>query len=815
MLLPLLIFLALALTAASSPLAVALPPDQQLALIARIGKPYVWSLSSGTFTSTNGPIICSTPTLPPWLSFDPGTLTFRGTPSDKDEGYPRIRVIAKDSVNTVSATLTLCVSRNAEPTINIPISQQFSAPAPSLSSVFLMSPNSGIATDSPGLRIPPKWSFSIGFPYETFISPTDLYYEARQRDGFALPEWMVFDSSAITVNGVTPKENETSQPAVIPLSLYVSDQEGYSSACLPFVVVVSQHEISAKLSSVTFNITAEAPFSINLSSQINYLGLLVDGRPIEDGEIKALTVDTSEYGWMNYDHGSRILSGDPGNIGSEQTFTLPMTLQAFNQSLQVLLCLVPVPSYFSAATLSPIQAIPGEPIDYNLQHDFSDVTKREDDKITSTFDPPYAQEWLSYNPDSGKLTGTVPFDFTGQKITVKFLAYSSDTHSTSCTKLPIELVPPDHTQKNFRPLVLSAAAHTRLALGLGITFGVVGGLCLFAGLLAVCRRYARVEDAAIGGEEGRNVWSERDKKWYSAARGHAWSERDSNFTEKPILTLDQRAAFNERHGIHEQAYGELGLGLRRVSERSQSEGSHQSPGVMRKREFFTRLRETVRVVSDRLQQGRKISHQRPVIGRPILPQAPGQVEPPVMSPTSSTFFQQTGLPSHPGSTIMTNSPSASTAEHSIPRRRADFAPPRAPAEAHTRLSRQLSSGSSASNTSERMHASEAVVKTASIVFGRSASGRSFTTEPLIAAGARPRLVPFTSASRVPVPHRPSPPGLERDDGSSSKRVNSQKAKVWRREPKEGTRKGSSDELKMGLHYVQSFGAEPQPLDVTT
>ncbi|KAG6891209.1 hypothetical protein C0995_008461 [Termitomyces sp. Mi166 len=802
MLLPLLTFFSLALTA-SSRLTVTQPPREQLPLIARVRKPYLWSLSPRTFTSSNGPITCSTSSLPPWLSFDPGTLTFHGTPADTDQGYPKITVIAKDSSSALSESFILVVTKNPEPTMNVPISQQFSAPAPSLSSVFIMSPNTSIRTESPALRIPPKWSFSIGFQYETFLSLTQLYYDARQRDGSPLPNWMRFNSTAITLNGVTPDENEVSQPAIIPLSLYASDREGYSACLIPFVVVISEHELSMNASPAVFNITAETSFSISLVSQLGLLGVLVDGRPIVGNEIKALTIDTSEYNWLKYDRGSWTLSGDPGNVTSGQTYSLFVTLEAFNQSLHVPVYLEIVPSYFLAATLPPIQGTPGEAIDYDLYHDFSNVTKHQDDEITPAFDPPKAGEWLSYHPESAKLAGTVPSDFMEQQITVTFTAYSFVTRTNSRTKLPIVFAPPDHTKKGFHPLGLSAAAHTRLTLGLGITFGAVGGLCLLGGLLAVFRRYARVEDTAIGGEEGRNVWSERDKQWYQAGRGYVWKDRNANFTEKPDLALE----YNTRQSPHERTYGDLGLGLRRVSERSGSQGNKSGPGVMSKREFFERLRETVRVVSDKV-QGRKVSRQRPVIGRPILPQ---QNEPTMIN-SSSTFFEQ-GLPSHPGSTIMTNSPSTSTAEHSIPRRRADFAPPKSPAQVHTRLSRQLSSGSSVSNASERIHASEATVQTASkamsIHSGRSVSGKSFITEPPIAAGARPRLVPFTSASRVPVPHRPSSPSHENDGGSSAKRVNSQSAKVWRREPKDGLGKGgSSDELKMGLHYVQSLGADP-------
>ncbi|KAG6886215.1 hypothetical protein C0993_010777 [Termitomyces sp. T159_Od127] len=803
MLIPLLTFLSLALTV-SSRLVVTQPPREQLPLIARVDKPYLWSLSPRTFISTSGTITYSTSTLPPWLSFDPGTLTFHGTPADKDQGYPKITVIAKDSSGALSENFALVVTKNAEPLLNLPLSGQFSVPAPFLSSVFVMSPKTGIPTEIPALRIPPKWSFSIGFQYETFLSPTEMYYYARQRDGSPLPKWMTFNPKAITLNGVTPEESQVSQPAIISLSLYASDREGYSASSLPFALVISEHELSMSSSPAILNITAETSFSISFVSRLGMLGVLVDGRPLEESEIQALVIDTSGFDWLKYDNGSRTLSGDPGNATLGQTYPLLVSLEAFNQTLRVPLCLEIVSSYFLSPILSPIQGIPGEMIEYDLQRDLSDVTRHEDDEVTVAFDPPKAGEWLSFHHESRKLAGTVPTDFNEQQITITFTAYSSVTHSNSRARLSIVFAPPEHTKKGFHPLGLSRAAHTRLVLGLGIAFGAVGGLCLLGGLLAVFRRCARVEDTAIGGEEGRNVWSEQDKRWYDAGRSDVWTGRDPNLSEKPALSLDQSS--NTREGPHERAYGDLGLGLRRVSERSGSQGNKPNSGVMSKREFFERLKETVRVVSDKV-QGRKASRQRPVIGRPILPQQ-NEIH------SSSTFFEQTGLPSHPGSTIMTNSPSTSTAEHSIPRRRADFAPPRSPAQVHTRLSRQFSSGSSDSNSSERRHASEATVQTASKAMsmhsGRSTSGKSFITEPPIAAGVRPRLVPFTSASRVPIPHCPSSPSLDCNGGSANKRVNSQSAKVWRREPRGELGKGSSnDELKMGLHYVQSLGADSQ------
>jgi axial budding pattern protein 2 len=71
---------------------------------------------------------------------------------------------------------------------------------------------------------------------------------------------------------------------------------------------------------------------------------------------------------------------------------------------------------------------------------------------------------------------------------------------------------------------------------------------------------------------------------------------------------------------------------------------------------------------------------------------------------------------------------------------------------------------------------------------------------------KPRLVPFTSSTRVPVPN---PDG----GGFTGNRIASQRAKVCKAEFKdevEGSRINASataDELSMGLHYVRSLGAD--------
>ena len=835
MLVLLLNILALAVSVFSTRLTVLQPLDGQLPLVARVNKPYSWSFSNHTFSAAIGTLSYSTSALPEWLSFDGEKLTFFGTPSPEDEGDTEITVTAKDSYSTVSSAFNLCVTTVSEPTVSLAIQDQFRLPQSSISSVFALEANSALATQYPALRIPPRWSFSIGFQYETCQSDGQLFYDVRLRDGSDLPGWIFFNEKAITVNGVVPNENHISQPTVLPLFLACSDQEGYTALSLPFDIIIAANELSTCTSSLPpINVTAATPFSISLFSTDDYSGVLVDGESIQPHEVLDLRIDTSQYaGWLKYDQTTRTLSGDPanGSIALGTSSPMPVTLTSiFNQSIQTLVSLRVVASCFSSSDLPTLEGTRGDLIQFNLVQYLSSGTSPDEIRLTASFEPLGVAQYLKFDQKTAQLMGTIPPNLPDSRITVTFTAYSIITHSTSHTHLPILLSPSGHTENGIDAHSGGrfATSHARLVLGLSITFGVLGGLCLIVGLLAIFRHWARVPDTAVGGEEGRNVWSEQDQRWYNLGvqKVHdedGWAE-NTNYHEK--------SGPGPGDGVsREPDYTALGLGLRRVSERSQSgtgsPHSHpQSPGVMSKREFITKIKRTVRAVSDRARHN-KSPRQRPMISRPVLLSQHSRVPldhgTPFATDASSLELDGPGLQSHPGSTIMSNSPSTSTGEQSIPRRRPDFEPPKTPAPVHfqgNRLSRQTSSGStgsSVSSASTRAHAAEAVVRTVSKVLGFRSGVNSTVLSlaegpPPPAIVTRPKLVPFTSESRVPVPHRPvSPPGLSNDFQGGPHRVNSQTAKVWKGQKIAGgqdvLKSRSGDELSMGIHYVRSLGAD--------
>ncbi|KAF9812976.1 hypothetical protein IEO21_05861 [Rhodonia placenta] len=843
-----------ALASSSSSVYTQYPLQDQLPLIARVNQTYSWSFSYDTFVSThNHTLQYTTSALPEWLSFNNATLTFSGTPTSSDEGTPGVLVTATDPETSDSADsyVTLCVTPYAPPQLHVPVTDQFYAANPSLSSVFLLSQNSALNNSRPALRIPPKWSFSIGFLYDTFTSNGDLYYAATREDGAPLPSWIEFNTKAITFDGVTPMQG-SSEPMTVSVALHASDQEGYSAASVPFDIVVAAHELSLPMSSLpTINITASTPFNFSLTSPDDFFGVLLDGQPIQPSQILSLDIDTSSYkNWLKYDSSTRTLSGiAPDDAdGEADSPVLPVTLTAsVNQTIETNVSLAIVPSYFSTPTLQPVLALPGADLHFDLVQYFSNSTglgsQRDDVNLTAAFDPTSASSYLNFDPGSAQLSGTPPSNIPSSytHITITFTAYSHVTHSTSHTSLPISLSNADYSKQKTGGL--SAAAKAKLLLGLKIAFGIISGVIGLIFGLALLRRCARVPDTAMSGEEGTRAWTADEMKWYGIG-----IEVDGKVTEGPphasqeILSGDDSRSEKEHH-----------VGASRMPDASAaglgSPQSPQSPGVMRKGEFIGRIRATARIVSDKARNVSDAYHRsvgrrrKPVIGKPTLimtsdhrvsamtgvpldglPFTNDALGPPLPSRARAPLPFEDGNASQyapSGISSIVGSPSSSTGGRSIPRRRADFAPPRSflktPPQAHA-ADKKAARGSVDSAVVQM--ATRATSMRSGISLGSERDSRGHGANAKGPEAGRPRLVPFTSASRVPVPKvpvsDPDAPVAGTTQGAKTKRVASQVARVFRgvtgvgRAPAvaEGGER-SADDLATSAQYVHVLGDDAQ------
>ena len=167
--------------------------------------PFSFTFASNTFDDADGDSLTYTATLagggslPAWLTFDQGTRTFSGTPSNGDVGSITIRVTADDrNLNTVVDEFVLTIDNsNDAPTVANTIADQ-------------------TATQDV--------VFNFQFAANTFddVDGDTLTYTATLDDSSALPGWLNFDAATKTFSG-TPADADV---GVITVRVTADDGNG-------------------------------------------------------------------------------------------------------------------------------------------------------------------------------------------------------------------------------------------------------------------------------------------------------------------------------------------------------------------------------------------------------------------------------------------------------------------------------------------------------------------------------------------------------------------------------------------------------------
>jgi len=586
---------------------------------------------------------------------------------------------------------------------------QFFAGSPSLSSVFFLSPGSALKTHNFALRVPSHWSFSVGILSDTFSAPNDLYYAALQADGTPLPDWVTFDTKALTFNGITPPETTLSTPYTLPIDIHASDQQNYSAGTISFDLIVASHELYALSTLPTVNVTAESPFNFTVTGAADFTGILVDGESLKPENVTGMTIDVSSYkDWLQYDDESRTLFGIPpaGLSTTDSTHggpILPANLTTdFNQTLETTISLAVVSSYFSVSDLGVVNADPGQQVHFNLTQFFfnkADVAQnRSDVNLSATFFPDAAGDYLTFDTTSAQLSGQVPGNSQLPKVVVTFIAYSEVTHSTSHATLSV-----------ISPQIEGEGATGKLTATsiLCIVISIIGVLISIGAVVDLVRRRVRVKGSDVLAEEGALARSDGKKRYHGIAANGSGSLREDSKNDNwsreanTSVTVEGSSPV-PRHlsGINRPSngYENLGLVLPRVIPQT-STGCPDNHSVMRKCEFLDRIKDTARNVNSKHKH--KAASARPVIGYPRpLTRRHGVYEPPLeghyvdIRATDSQCsldnpFSDTDHTVKRASTVtsLVGSPSSFTDDRSIPRRRADFGPrkslqgPREPARA--------------------------------------------------------------------------------------------------------------------------------------
>ena len=205
--------------------------------------------------------------LPRWLSFDPATRSFTGTPKNENVGTLDIKVTATDIGSTsVSDIFRLEVTNtNDAPTISIGASS---------------------------VTITEDVAYSYSFVASDVDVGDNLTIEATTK-----PSWLILDTTAQTLFG-TPTNEAVGDHAVV---LTATDQSG-SVATQSFTISVTNTNDAPTITST--EVTA-----VNEDASYSYTML---GSDVDVGDSLTLAATTLPS-WLSFDASTGILSGTPTN----------------------------------------------------------------------------------------------------------------------------------------------------------------------------------------------------------------------------------------------------------------------------------------------------------------------------------------------------------------------------------------------------------------------------------------------------------------------------------------------------------------------
>jgi hypothetical protein len=241
-----------------------------------VGNFFSFTFPANTFTDPDGDVLTYTATLsgggalPGWLSFDPVSRTFSGTPGAGDVGVSNIRVTATDGKGgSIFDEFLLTVTSNPPPVVANAIPDQNAT-----------------------VSVP----FTFTFAANAFTDPNGdpLTYSATKSDGTPLPAWLSFNAGTRTFIG-TPAAGDLG-----PTTIRVTANDGQGNTVFDdFVLTVSNSEL---------------PFSENFEGP-------VDPRIMQKTPSFATTITNPINGSVSY-------QATRTNVGDRPVATVDFTLPA-------------------------------------------------------------------------------------------------------------------------------------------------------------------------------------------------------------------------------------------------------------------------------------------------------------------------------------------------------------------------------------------------------------------------------------------------------------------------------------------------------
>ena len=246
--------------------------------------PILFSLPADSFTDVDGDSLTLSAqradgsALPAWLSFDPDSATFSGTPDQDFNGSIEITVTASDGSLAAAGTFVLEI---------LPVND-----APILANAIA---DQAFDEDMPVLFSLPANSFSD-------VDGDSLTLSAARADGSALPAWLSFDPGSGSFSG-TPDANFNGS-----LEIAVTASDGNLAVSDTFVLDI------LPVNDAPILVNALADRSFDEDTEVNFV-LPGDAFSDPDGDSLTLTAalvgGAALPGWLSFDAANRAFAGTP------------------------------------------------------------------------------------------------------------------------------------------------------------------------------------------------------------------------------------------------------------------------------------------------------------------------------------------------------------------------------------------------------------------------------------------------------------------------------------------------------------------------
>ena len=320
--------------------------------------------------------------LPSWLNFDGTTGTFSGTPTNDNVGSLSLQVTAMDPGGlSVAQTFNLVVENtNDAPTATVG------------------------AVDATATQDQP---FSLTLAADTFAdvdAGDSLTYTATLADGSALPSWLQFDASSMTLSG-TPANGDVGNLAVNIIATDGSNASAMKSVNLSVANVNDAPVLAQHMADQMA--TEDAPFSFvvpaNTFADVDLGDSMTVSATREDG--------SALPSWLNFDASTGTFSGTPAN-GDVGSLSIKVTAtDAAGQTVSDVFNLG-VANTDDAPTVAHAIADKAATEDaafsYVVPADvFADVDAGDSLTLSATLaDGSALPSWLTFNPNTRTLSGT-------------------------------------------------------------------------------------------------------------------------------------------------------------------------------------------------------------------------------------------------------------------------------------------------------------------------------------------------------------------------------------------------------------------------